>query len=749
MRKPFLGCIIALLATACTNEPVNTTATYTGHVIEASDNTPFVNLPVKVTNGENVHTSVLTDSEGAFKFTIVIKEIDASYYVEIGDETCKKKKVDIPGFASGVTDMGTITVQGPELPSMSLLGTKVYGNVLRINANISYSGRLPIIERGVCFGKNASPTVDDQTINCGNGDGTFGCEINLKELDRNSTFYFRAYAKNNKGVAYTTEVKNSTDSGLPSIDNGRTRTSNVTATSANIYSSVSSNGGYDILEVGVCWDTNGNPSIEGNHKSTNGSSSFSIQIDGLSPSTKYYYYAYARNVNGVAYSQQGSFTTRNGLPSVLTNQPSATVNSILISGTAQDDGGFPITQRGICYSTITNDPTTSDLRIDSGNGIGSFNVTIPGLTANTEYFLRAYASNQNGTSYGKSRRISTTNGLPVVKTQDNYDCGVDYLVISGTSSAENSSPILRQGICWSSKTNPSLSDNIVEANTKNSPFSCRIEGLHSGTTYYCCTFAENKYGVAYGSSYAFTTEYEPTALMGYVYDQDNRPIPDAEVSGYDVYGYNSKTDKNGFYSITLGKRMHGEYRFFASANGYNQKIEIINIARGMENHLDFHLTISNSFAVDFGDNTFHYPGSAWEMMFECRQSSLAGNNTTRNIRIQNFRSVPVTWEITNLPSVGISFSPVKGTIEANGETNISVTFTYPSTSSTKMQISGCNSGSRAYVWNWEYTAGGYYAINGNVYENSCSACCYHNPYIRVDNYSEAFTVMFNQFVIYK
>ena len=186
-----------------------------------------------------------------------------------------------------------------------------------------------------------------------------------------------------------------------------------------------------------------------------------------------------------------------------------------------------------------------------------------------------------------------------------------------------------------------------------------------------------------------------------------------------------------------------------SASNYKDKIKDVYITRGKETQLDFNMTLTNLFAVDFGTGLFNNPGTSWEMYFECTQSHLAGTTTTRNMRIKNYRSVPVSWSITNIPSTGISFSKQNGTIPAKGEVSTTVTFTYPSTSSYMVHLSGCDSGTKAYVWNWDAAYGGYYIINGTPIQSACNACCWQNSIIMVDDYSEAFTLLFNQGVVYK
>ncbi len=71
------------------------------------------------------------------------------------------------------------------------------------------------------------------------------------------------------------------------------------------------------------------------------------------------------------------------------------------------DGGAPVTARGVCWSTSAN-PTLADNYSTDGTGEGTFLSSITGLTLNTQYYVRAYATNSKGTSYGNEESFVTS-----------------------------------------------------------------------------------------------------------------------------------------------------------------------------------------------------------------------------------------------------------------------------------------------------------------------------------------------------
>lgn len=98
-----------------------------------------------------------------------------------------------------------------------------------------------------------------------------------------------------------------------------------------------------------------------------------------------------------------------GPPAVLSTRAVTNIGttSVETGGDISADGGSAITERGIVYGTAIN-PTTANTKIaDAAGGTGSFTTTITGLTPATLYYVRAYAINGGGTTYGENIRVNT------------------------------------------------------------------------------------------------------------------------------------------------------------------------------------------------------------------------------------------------------------------------------------------------------------------------------------------------------
>jgi hypothetical protein len=95
-----------------------------------------------------------------------------------------------------------------------------------------------------------------------------------------------------------------------------------------------------------------------------------------------------------------------------TSVTDVTIRSAKAGGNIINDGGSAITERGICWSLNPN-PTISDNKTSAGNGIGSFSSSLSGLKTNSRYYVRAYATNTAGTSYGEEINFSTLALIPL------------------------------------------------------------------------------------------------------------------------------------------------------------------------------------------------------------------------------------------------------------------------------------------------------------------------------------------------
>jgi hypothetical protein len=188
----------------------------------------------------------------------------------------------------------------------------------------------------------------------------------------------------------------------------------------------------------------------------------------------------------------------------VTSTALSNISNIMAScgGNISSDGGSSVSARGICWSTITNPTVSISTRTIDGSGIGSFSSNITSLSAGTTYYVRAYATNSVGTSYGNQLQFTTV-AVPTIG--QNYqggkvayilqagDPGFDANVIHGLIAASSD---LNLGIHWyngsyiiSGTTGTSIGFGYANTNAIVS-----VQGGGNYAAKICYDLVENGYG---------------------------------------------------------------------------------------------------------------------------------------------------------------------------------------------------------------------------------------------------------------
>jgi len=299
--------------------------------------------------------------------------------------------------------------------------------------NITNNGGTAIIARGVCWSTGTTPSIAGSKTTDGSGNGSFTSAIT--GLSPNTKYYVRAYATNSTGTGYGSFRSFTT---LPQSGNlpvvSTSAVSNITKSTASCGGNVTFDCGLTVTVRGVCWSTGSTPTID-DSKTADGSGlgNYTSALTGLIPGTTYFVRAYATNSAGTGYGSAVSFTTITALPPVLTTSPVSNVLQTMATsgGNITSDNGSAITERGLCWSTGTT-PTINDSKtIDVNIGTGSFADDVTGCNPNTKYYVRAYASNIAGTSYGNAIAFTTLSVLPGSGTTD-IDGNVYNSIIIGS-----------------------------------------------------------------------------------------------------------------------------------------------------------------------------------------------------------------------------------------------------------------------------------------------------------------------------
>jgi uncharacterized protein (TIGR02145 family) len=395
-----------------------------------------------------------------------------------------------------------------EDPVIPTLTTVVASNITVSSAlsggNITSNGGAEVTSRGVCWGTASQPLISGSHTSDSKGNGIFAS--NLTGLEPGTTYYVRAYGINEAGTAYGNEINFATTAlSVPELTT--VSVSGVTSNSAVSGGNITSDGGAEVTERGVCWAPTANPTTS-NSKISNGTGTgtFTSNITSLTPGTAYHVRAYAINSLGTSYGNDVQFTASAVTPTLTTAGISSITQATAVSGgNITNNGGAAVTARGVCWS-ISSGPVATGSHTTDGTGSGTFTSNITGLNPGTTYYVRAYATNSAGTSYGNEISFPTNPvQVPTLSTTAATNVALTTAVSGGNITDDNGATVNARGICWNTSGNPSTSDSKTTEGSGTGSFSSNISGLTAGTVYYVRAYATNSAGTGYGSQIRFST----------------------------------------------------------------------------------------------------------------------------------------------------------------------------------------------------------------------------------------------------
>jgi uncharacterized protein (TIGR02145 family) len=402
-----------------------------------------------------------------------------------------------------ITFNGTYTQRTvPVLTTTAI--TAITSTTAQSGGTVTSDGGATVTARGVCWSTNPTPTVANSHTTDGSGTGSFTSSIT--GLSPSTIYYVRAYATNSLGTGYGSAQSFTTPSPQPPTVT-TTVVSNITSTTAQSGGNVTSDGGTSVTARGVCWSTGTTPTIA-DSKTTDGSGtgSFTSSITGLSPSTIYYVRAYATNSVGTGYGSPLQFTTVQVPIVTTTGVSNITQTTAQSGGNVTSEGGSTVTVKGVCWSTDSS-PTTADSKTTDGSGLGSYTSSITGLSPNTTYYVRAYATSSVGTGYGSAIQFATLPQpqLPVVTTNAVTGVTSTSAQCGGTVTSDGGNAVTARGVCWSTNPTPTVANSHTTDGSGTGSFASSIMGLSPFTTYYVRAYATNSIGTGYGGAQSFTT----------------------------------------------------------------------------------------------------------------------------------------------------------------------------------------------------------------------------------------------------
>ena len=461
-------------------------------------------------------------SEQLFGSDVFVAEVSGKAYsvnitgMRSGTMYHYRYEVDYGAKEDFVTEIDDFTTQS-ESPTVKTLEVLVLDSTtFRIKCEVLSGGGQEVTERGICWNTYGDPTLDDETMQYASG-GIGQYTIRMENLATNTTYYVRAYAKSAAGIGFGEELNFRTGGSTTTPQVSTVEISNITYNAAQCLGNISSDGGLSITERGVCWGLEPDPTINVHHAVAEGTEigNFTVAIEGLLPNTTFHARCYATNEKGTAYGEELTFKTTEGKPTVTTSGiTEITSTSAKGGGEVTDQGASVVTERGICWST-SHEPMATGNHATNGTGAGSFTCNMTNLTPNETYYVRAYATNNQGTAYGAEVEFTAKEGLPSVLTLDVTDVAAITAKAHGKVTDQGGSPVTERGVCWGTEPSPTIDGSHAYSGTGAGEFEISMTNLSPGTTYYVRAYAKNSQGLTYGEQKVFKTEATlPTVTTG-------------------------------------------------------------------------------------------------------------------------------------------------------------------------------------------------------------------------------------------
>ncbi len=429
---------------------------------------------------------VIGSGTGAFNSTLSGLDPATTYYV-------RAYATNVEGTSYGAETTFTTGAVAPTVTTGAVSDVTASG--AGVAGEVTADGGAAVSERGVAYATTSNPTIADASVVSGSGTGAFSAD--LGGLDPATTYYVRAYATNAEGTSYGAETAFTTGAVPPTVTTGAV--SGVTASGASVAGEVTADGGAAVSARGVAYAKAANPSLaDASVAGGSGTGAFDAELTGLDAGTTYYVRAYATNAEGTTYGAETTFTTDAVVPTVTTGTVSAVTSAdASVAGEVTADGGAAVSARGVVYGTTSN-PTVADASVVSGSGTGAFSAGLTDLAPATTYYVRAYATNAEGTSYGSEVSFTTAGVLPTVVTGAVSGVTTDGGTVGAEVTDDGGLTITDRGVVYAIDPSPTLADAVLQSGTGAGSFAADLDGLEPGQTYYARAYATNALGTSYG-----------------------------------------------------------------------------------------------------------------------------------------------------------------------------------------------------------------------------------------------------------
>ena len=287
---------------------------------------------------------------------------------------------------------------------------------------------------------------------------------------------------------------------------------NIKTTTATLNGEILTDGSPKYSERGFVYSESSMPTlsscIQKITSTLTDSKTYSATVSGLTKGKTYYVRAYAINAGKEAYStNEISFTPSDALPQVSTQAVtniSRTAGKATFNGTIIDEGEPNYTERGFVYATTHNPMVDSDTKVvASGKGRGEFVANATDLVVGNTYYVRAYATNTQGTAYGEEVVVDFKAIPPQVTTVSVKVKSSTTAYCIGKITNAGDPEYTERGFIYGKMQNPMIDDEavtkVIVAKNTSAQFEKEVPIDNMGKeTIYVRAYAISGSNIAYG-----------------------------------------------------------------------------------------------------------------------------------------------------------------------------------------------------------------------------------------------------------
>ncbi len=316
------------------------------------------------------------------------------------------------GLLASCMGMEDVDPSSLSMPEVKAFNVKDNGSlVFELSAAVDKSAASRIAECGFYYGKDKNMS-DAERIECKMTGSSFSADLTLREYGQ--TYYICSYISNGSGSTeilsdpervQVKDLEAYVEFGTPEVVSYDRATKIAT-----IRLNYAVRAGVEVTAGGICYGSVKNLSVGGLHIEDKNldDKALNAELQNLEAGETFFVRPYFYDGDALAYGEVTQLHACS-VPVVETSSVTGiTKYGAVCGGNIVDDGGSEVTARGVVWSTSPDPVVSLSTKTSDGTGAGMFTSTVSGLLPGTKYYVRAYASNSGGVSYGDVHTFTTS-----------------------------------------------------------------------------------------------------------------------------------------------------------------------------------------------------------------------------------------------------------------------------------------------------------------------------------------------------